>query len=221
MMTSVAETPELTADTVAQHLRADDTRGATLQALEAVQSPIPPELALAAAPALTEVAATTEDRKALERCGLMVARLLAEFMAEQSAMYSAACGGERLAGYFAPRLIMKATKQALLRSREGGQQLWAREDAYSFACLQAFFAPLLVRGLPEENRRTKQEFLHIVSAPFVLGSPDLQDADLHAVLSRAVYERTPACIQEANAVPRRAKAAAHRSGRATAVVRAA
>ena len=66
---------ELMADTVAERLRADGTRAATLQALVATPPPVPRELALAAAPALADVVAGTEDREVFDRCCLLVARL--------------------------------------------------------------------------------------------------------------------------------------------------
>ena len=68
---------ELGADTVGERLRADETRTDTLQALEALPPPIAQELALGAAPVLVDVAAGTEDREVLDRCGLLLARLLA------------------------------------------------------------------------------------------------------------------------------------------------
>eukprot|EP01043_Picozoa_sp_COSAG02_P087746 COSAG02_NODE_24970_length_672_cov_1.382199_1_plen_71_part_01 len=55
-------------DTLAERLRAQDTRAAALQALEKLPTPCPPELAMAAAPALVDVAAATEDREVLDRC---------------------------------------------------------------------------------------------------------------------------------------------------------
>eukprot|EP01043_Picozoa_sp_COSAG02_P085871 COSAG02_NODE_23440_length_718_cov_8.594507_1_plen_75_part_01 len=62
-------TPELLLlpDTLADRLRAQDTQAAALQALDELPSPCPPELALAAAPALVDVAAATEEREVLDR----------------------------------------------------------------------------------------------------------------------------------------------------------
>ena len=89
-------------DTLAERLRAQDTRAAALQALDKLPPPCPPELALAAAPALVDVAAATEEREVLDRCGLLLARLLAEALPDPSAVYGAALGGERGAGSDAP-----------------------------------------------------------------------------------------------------------------------
>ena len=63
-------TNELLPDTVAERLRADDTRAHTIHALDALPAHIPRELALAAVPALVDVAATTNDRQTLDRCAL-------------------------------------------------------------------------------------------------------------------------------------------------------
>ena len=82
-------------DTLAERLRAEDTRAAALQALDKLPTPCPPELALAAAPALVDVAAATEDREVLDRCGLLLARLLAEAPPDVRAVYGAALGVKR------------------------------------------------------------------------------------------------------------------------------
>ena len=155
-------------DTIAERLRAQDTRAAALQALDKLPPPCPPELALAAAPALVDVAAATEDREVLDRCGLLLARLLAEALPDPSAVYGAALGGERLAACMAPRLLVEATQRALGNgSDEGRQQPLGREDAYSFACMYAWVQPGWVRGItaPEAAAgRTVMEFFHIVRA---------------------------------------------------------
>eukprot|EP01043_Picozoa_sp_COSAG02_P032126 COSAG02_NODE_2132_length_9721_cov_44.831324_3_plen_213_part_00 len=155
-------------DTLAERLRAEDTRAAALQALDELPPPCPPELALAAAPALVDVAAATENREVLDRCGLLLARLLAEALPDPSAVYGAALGGERLAVCFAPRLLVEATQRALgSGSGEEGQPPLGREDAYSFACMHAWWQPGLVRGAtaPEAAAgRTAMEFLRTVRA---------------------------------------------------------
>ena len=155
-------------DTLAERLRAEDTRAAALQALDKLPTPCPPELALAAAPALVDVAAATEDREVLDRCGLLLARLLAEAAPDPRAVYGAALGGERLAACFAPRLLVEATQRALgNESGEGGQEPLGREDAYSFACMTAWMPPGWVRGVtaPEAAAgRTVMEFLRTVRA---------------------------------------------------------
>ena len=53
---------ELTVQTVAERLRAKETRACTLDALGALPGGIPRELALVAGPALVDVAAETVDR---------------------------------------------------------------------------------------------------------------------------------------------------------------
>ena len=112
-------------DTLAERLRAEDTRAAALQALDKLPTPCPPELALAAAPALVDVAAATEDRGVLDRCGLLLARLLAEALPDPRTVYGAALGGERLAACLAPRLLVEATQRALgNESGEGGDSRW-------------------------------------------------------------------------------------------------
>ena len=65
-----AEPPALALapDTVAEALRADETRGRTLDALDAMAAPIPRALALAAAPALVDVYGATEDRATFNQC---------------------------------------------------------------------------------------------------------------------------------------------------------
>ena len=167
-MATATAPPELLLlpDTLAERLRAEDTRAAALQALDKLPTPCPPELALAAAPALVDVAAATEDREVLDRCGLLLARLLAEAAPDPSAVYGAALGGERLAACFAPRLLVEATQRALgNESGEGGQEPLGREDAYSFACMTAWMQPGWVRGAtaPEAAAgRTVMEFLRIV-----------------------------------------------------------
>ncbi len=155
----------LAADTVGERLRPDDTRADTLQALEALPPPIPRELALGAAPALVDVAAGTEDREVLNRCGLLLARLLAEAAPDPSAVYGAAFGGERLAAILAPRLLVGAVQRALGSGEGSVQEPLTRTDAYSFACLFAFWTPAWVRGLtaPEAAAgRTTMEMMRIV-----------------------------------------------------------
>ena len=247
-MATATAPPELLLlpDTLAERLRADDTRAAALQALDKLPTPCPPELALAAAPALVDVATATEDREVLDRCGLLLARLLAEALPDPSVVYGAALGGERFAACYAPHLLVAATQRALGNgSGEGGQQPLGREDAYSFACMQAWQQPGWVRGItaPEAAAgRTVMEYLRTVRAlvpssfilPLLLCSCLLLSrvlADSHntvpthlsccAVGLRAVYERPPDCFEEADAVRRRAAAAACALYRATAVAGAA
>ena len=75
---ALATTPRATmdADTVAESLRAEATRAATLDHLEALAAPIPSAVALAAALALVDVMATEKERAAFDRCTLLLGRLL-------------------------------------------------------------------------------------------------------------------------------------------------
>ena len=165
---------ELAADTVADSLRSEETRASVLHALETTPAPIPHELALAVAPALVDVASETQDREAFDRCSLLVSRLMAEAAPDPSRVYAAALGGERLAAYFAPRLLVETAQRALETqgSAEGGGQPLTREDAYSFACGYAWFTPHAVRGytVPEQAAgRNVQQFLGLVRcAPLLL-----------------------------------------------------
>ena len=61
-MAMAAKPPALGPDTVAEDLRADETRAHTLDALEKMSAPISRELALAAGPALVDVYVATDDR---------------------------------------------------------------------------------------------------------------------------------------------------------------
>lgn len=166
----------LAGGTVGEHLRAEDTRAATLQALEALPQPIPRELALAAAPALVDAAAGTADRGVLDRCTLLVVRLVAEAAPDPSAVYGAAFGGERLAAHWAPRVLVEAMQRALGSGEGARQQPLTREDASSFACLEAYGPPAWVRGItaPEAAAgRTVMEHLRIVRVLPVRAPPHL------------------------------------------------
>ena len=138
---------ELMPDTVAERLREDDTRAATLQALEALPAPVARELALAVAPALVDVTARTENRAVLNQCALLLGRLMVEAAPDPSGIYSSAFSGDRLAAYNAPRMIVKAAQRALETHGTDGAQPLTREDAYSCACLRAFYCPSAVRGI--------------------------------------------------------------------------
>eukprot|EP01043_Picozoa_sp_COSAG02_P000755 COSAG02_NODE_14_length_56855_cov_512.793661_36_plen_232_part_00 len=224
--TTAMAAPELLLlpDTLADRLRAQDTQAAALQALDKLPPPCPPELALAAAPALVDVAAATEEREVLDRCGLLLARLLAEALPDPSAVYGAALGGERLAAWYAPHLLVAATQRALGNgSGEGGRQPLGREDAYSFACMHAWLPSGWARGAtaPEAAAgRTVMEFLRIVRSLLpslfllvvVVASslPPRALADSHDTVSThlsccavglgTVDERPPDRLEEADAV---------------------
>ena len=152
----------VTTATVADGLRSHATHIATLDALEALATPIASAVALAAAPALVDAMATETVRAAFDRCGLMLTRLLDEAVPDPAAVYGAATGGERLAALFTPALLV----EALQRASSSGQPL-TREDAMSYACLCASReAPAVVRGYtaPEVAAgRTVREYWSIVS----------------------------------------------------------
>ena len=84
---------DVSAATVAESLRSEATRIATLDALEALAPPIPSAVALAAAPALVDAMATEKERAAFDRCGLLLGRLHAEAAPEPAAVFGAALVG--------------------------------------------------------------------------------------------------------------------------------
>ena len=98
----------VTAATVADALRSQATRIATLNTLEGLPPPIPSPVVLAAAPALVDAMATETERATFDRCGLMLTRLLDEAAPDPAAVYGAALGGDRLAVLFAPALLVEA-----------------------------------------------------------------------------------------------------------------
>jgi hypothetical protein len=132
---------DVPAATVADTIRSEATRIATLDALEVLAPPIPSAVALAVAPALVEAMATEKERAAFDRCGLLLARLAAEALPEPAAVYGAAMAGERWAMSLSPALIAEAVQRA-----SSGQPL-TREDARSYACLGAKEGPFCVRGI--------------------------------------------------------------------------
>ena len=152
----------VSAAAVADALRSEATRIATLDALEALAPPIPSAVVLAVAPALVEAMATEKERAAFDRCGLLLARLLAEAAPDPAAVYGAALvGGERLAAFFAPALLVEAVQRA---SSSSGQPLTV-EDARSYACLLAREGPAVVRGFTAPHAaagRTVKAWLVIV-----------------------------------------------------------
>lgn len=153
-MTMATATPQameddlqLTPDTVAERLRADDTRAPALQALEALPPPVPRELAMAAAPALVDVGAGTEDREVFDRCWLVLARMVAED-APGVAVYGAGFVGERQLRAASSRLLVEAAQRALgTGGGEDGPQPLTRDDVYSLACWLAYSPPSCVRGV--------------------------------------------------------------------------
>ena len=184
---------ELMADTVAERLRADGTRAATLQALVATPPPVPRELALAAAPALADVVAGTEDREVFDRCCLLVARLLAEASPDSSALYGATLGGERFAAWYKSRVIVEAMQRALGTDSGEGERV-TREDAYSSACLHAYAPPGIARGGTSAEAaagRTMMEGMRIVRDPLRSSRPPAPPA--HPRLLAAMLAHMPTC----------------------------
>ncbi len=160
-----ADDLQLTPDTVAERVHADATRAPTLRALEALPPPIPRELALAAAPALVDVAVGTEDRVEFDRSCLLLARLFAESAPEMSVV-GAAFGGGRYAKYRKqPRLLAQVAQRALGGdSGQAGQQPLTRDDAYSMACFWAEGPPSGARGLTavaDAAGLTLTELMHV------------------------------------------------------------
>ena len=134
---------DVSAATVAESLRSEATRIATLDALEALAPPIPSAVALAAAPALVDVLATEKERAAFDRCGLLLARLLAEAAPEPAPVFGTALGGGRFAAILTASLVAEAVQRAASSS---GQPLTV-EDARSYECLNAYHGPSFVRGM--------------------------------------------------------------------------
>ena len=236
-MTTLA-VAELMPSTVAERLREDDTRAATLQALEALPAPLARELALAAAPALVDLTAHTENRAVLNQCALLLGRLMVESAPDPSSIYGSAFSGDRLAAYSAPRLYVEAVQRALETHGTDRAQPLTREDAYSCACVYAWTGPATVRGFTAPMAaagRTVMEFLRIVSAlclfvfpvwlvPLVLlrclaAGPDSLLAHMWGcnIGLGAGHERPSDILEEADAVRRRATAVAHFGCRAAAV----
>ena len=166
MAVAAAMAAELVPDTVAERLQAEGTRAATLHALEALPPPVPRELAQAAAPALVDAVAGTLDREVLDRCGLLMARLMAEAAPDPSAIFGAAFAGDRFASWYTPRLIVEAVQRASeTANAEAGLQPLTHEDVYSCACWLAWMSPGYVRGntaVEAAMGRTSMESFRIV-----------------------------------------------------------
>ena len=146
---------------VAESLRSQATRIATLDALDALDAPIPSDLALLAAPALVDAMATEKDKEPFDRCGLLLARLIAEALPDTT-IHAAAIFGERSEVIVAPVLIAQAVERA---TSPGGQPL-TLEDAYSYACLLARETAAFMRGgtvVWAAAGRSAAEFLQVVS----------------------------------------------------------
>eukprot|EP01052_Picozoa_sp_SAG31_P001965 SAG31_NODE_66_length_28567_cov_30.222698_6_plen_346_part_00 len=131
----------LSAASVAESLRSEATRVATLDALEALDAPMPSDLALLAAPALVDAMVAEEGRASFDRCGLLLARLVAEALPDAT-VHAAAIYGERLEAITAPALIARAVR----RASSSEEQPLTVADARSYACLLARETAALVRG---------------------------------------------------------------------------
>ena len=152
---------DVSAATVAESLRSEATRIATLDALEALEAPIPSAVALAAAPALVDAMATEKERAAFDRCGLLLGRLYAEALPDTAAVHGATLAGERLVASLTPALLVEAVQRA-----SSSAEPLTREDARSYACLLARDGPAVVRGLTAPCKAagyTVMEFLGVVS----------------------------------------------------------
>ena len=151
----------VTMDTVAESLRAEATRAATLDNLEALAA-TPSAVALAAAPALVDVlTAENIDRASFDRSALLLARLVVEAAPEPAPVYGAAFSGERLVACMARGLVAEALQRAL-----SDAQPLTREDARSYACQCALNGPSFVRGAQapiEATGHTVMEYMFIVS----------------------------------------------------------
>ena len=151
----------VTMDTVAESLRAEATRAATLDNLEALAA-TPSAVALAAAPALVDVlTAENIDRASFDRSALLLARLVVEAAPEPAPVYGAAFSGERLVAFTARGLVAEALQRAL-----SAAQPLTREDARSYACQCALNGPSFVRGAQapfEAAGHTVMEVMFIVS----------------------------------------------------------
>eukprot|EP01050_Picozoa_sp_SAG11_P026061 SAG11_NODE_6102_length_1388_cov_1.191621_2_plen_318_part_00 len=134
---------DLSAATVAESLRSEATRIATLDDLEALAPPIPSAVALAVAPALVDAMATEKERASFDRCGLLLARLYAEAAPDSAPVFGATLAGERLVMIFTPALLVEAVQ----RASSGGTL--TVDDARSYACLFAREGPAVVRGFTE------------------------------------------------------------------------
>jgi hypothetical protein len=126
---------ELAPDTVATRLRVEPVP--TLEALE--DTPISRDVALAAAPGLVDLCCVTEEREVFERSTLALAHLLADAAPAPAAVYGAAFADERWEAYYGSRWAVAAA---------GGssEKPLTREDAISYACLNALEGPARVRG---------------------------------------------------------------------------
>ena len=152
---------DVSAATVAESLRSEATRIATLDALEALAPPIPSAVALAAAPALVDAIATGKERASFDRCGLLLGRLFAEALPDSAPVCGAAMADERVVMSVTPALVVEALQNA----SSGGQPLTV-EDARSYACLLAWSGPANVRGLTALSAAagyTAMEIMGIVS----------------------------------------------------------
>eukprot|EP01043_Picozoa_sp_COSAG02_P084351 COSAG02_NODE_22201_length_760_cov_0.987897_1_plen_200_part_00 len=122
---------------------------------------VPRDVALAAAPALVDVVAATEDRREYECAALLLARLVAEAAPDHAPVWGAAFAGERFAAYITSRLVTTALQRAVC---DGDPP--TPEDVHSLACMMSVIFPGQSRGLTAPNAaagRTPAEYYKIVS----------------------------------------------------------
>ena len=187
----------VTAAAVAIGLRSEASRATALDALEALAPPIPSAMALAAAPALVDAMATETERASLDRCGLLLGRVLDEAAPDPAAVYGAVTGGERLAALYTPALLVEAVQRALSADRP-----LTREDAMSYTCLWAREASALVCGYtaPEAAAgRTVIEMFDSVSFSACASRPACLALTPRSLCLRAVDERGADCLPEEDA----------------------
>ncbi len=122
------------ADSVSELLRCVDSRPAALEALEALETPVDPALALASAPALAELLAVEEaavPAQQFSRIALLLSRLHEEALddaAALSAVYGAAFGDGRLAAYWS------SADNSVARILGNPANELTRADARTLAC---------------------------------------------------------------------------------------
>jgi hypothetical protein len=126
-----------TADTVRALLSTAETRGAALDAFEAHADPLEPEeLRFALAPALVEALVKDTEHASFQRMSLLLARLFAETMHDQSAaaaVVAAAFGDGRFSA------ICQAEGNVLAIAVAKTAEQLTVEDARSYACWVAAY----------------------------------------------------------------------------------
>ena len=135
--------PTLAPDSVATLLRDCETRAATLEALDAHSMPIDAAIALAAAPALTELLAkniSEVSREQFNSIGLLLGRLVAEAAEDQSEVFGAAHGDGRLG------VLLCARDNVLAHVVRTPAAELTQADVYSYVCWNVQFGVVSTRG---------------------------------------------------------------------------